>query len=105
METLSHIKKENILTKSSAYGDGYTGSLLLLFFFCCFFCHCYKGDNFCDFQFASEVPFGKGSALRGKNLLPPGANSFLIEQVPFQKGAKTIFTELSPFLRREFKQF
>ena len=28
----------------------------------------------------------KRSALKGKNLLPVGANSFLLEQIPFQKG-------------------
>ena len=28
----------------------------------------------------------KRSALKGKNLLPLGANSFLLEQIPFQKG-------------------
>ena len=27
-----------------------------------------------------------GSAVKGKNLLPQGANSFLLEQTPFQKG-------------------
>ena len=28
--------------------------------------------------------FQKGVALKGKNLLPVGANSFLLEQTPFQ---------------------
>ena len=28
----------------------------------------------------------KGSTLKGKNLLPLGANSFLLEKTPFQKG-------------------
>ena len=34
----------------------------------------------------------KGSTLEGKNLLTKGANSFLLEQTPFQKGDKTILT-------------
>ena len=55
----------------------------------------YKGDKFCDFQchlvdfssfFTRETTFvtsallrvsQKGAALKGKNLLPMGANSFL----------------------------
>ena len=37
-----------------------------------------------------------GSILKEKNLLPWGANSFLLEQIPFQKGGKTILTESSP---------
>ena len=32
------------------------------------------------------LPSEKGSALNGKNLLPMGANSFPLEQIPFQKG-------------------
>ena len=36
-------------------------------------------NNFC---FPSE----KGSTLKGKNLLPFGANSFCLELAPFQKG-------------------
>ena len=32
------------------------------------------------------LPSEKGSTLKGKNLLPLGANSFLLEQTPFQKG-------------------
>ena len=31
-------------------------------------------------------PSGKGSTLKGKNFLPVGANSFLLESTPFQKG-------------------
>ena len=30
------------------------------------------------------APTYKGSALKGKNLLPMGANSFFLEQTPFQ---------------------
>ena len=30
--------------------------------------------------------YEKGTALKGKNLLPLGANSFLLEQTLFQKG-------------------
>ena len=32
------------------------------------------------------LPSGKGSNLKGKNLLSLGANSFLLEYTPFQKG-------------------
>ena len=32
------------------------------------------------------LPFEKVSTLKGKNLLPTGANSFLLELTPFQKG-------------------
>ena len=35
------------------------------------------------------------STVRGKNLLPRGANSFLLEKTPFQKGSKLNLTELS----------
>ena len=40
-----------------------------------------KGDNFCDFLFAFLYNnlSGKGSSLKGKNLLLPGANSFFFE--------------------------
>ena len=31
------------------------------------------------------LPFEKGSTLKGKNLLPRGANSFLLKLTPFQK--------------------
>ena len=37
---------------------------------------------------AHLVPSEKGSTLKGKNLLPRGANSFLLEKIPFQKGVK-----------------
>ena len=41
----------------------------------------YKRANFCDFICipAHESPPEKGSTLQGKNLLPWGANSFLLE--------------------------
>ena len=32
------------------------------------------------------LPSGKGSSLKGKNLLPGGANSFLLEYTPFRRG-------------------
>ena len=32
----------------------------------------------------------KGSTLKGKHLLPMGANSFLLGQTPFEKGANLI---------------
>ena len=40
-----------------------------------------KGDNFCDLLFAvlHMVPLQRGPTLKGKNLLPVGANSFLLE--------------------------
>ena len=40
-----------------------------------------KGDNFFDFliAFLHNKSLGKGSTLKGKNLLPKGANSFLLE--------------------------
>ena len=31
-----------------------------------------------------QVPSGKGSTLKGKNLLPKGVNSFLLEKTPLQ---------------------
>ena len=36
----------------------------------------------------TQVPSEKGSTLKGKNLLPMGANCFLLEQTLFQKQAK-----------------
>ena len=42
----------------------------------------FQGDNFCDFIFcfSPHLPHSKqGSTLKGKNLLPVGANSFLFE--------------------------
>ena len=35
--------------------------------------------------FCFFIPSEKGSTLKGKNLLPLGANSFLLGQTPFQK--------------------
>ena len=32
----------------------------------------------------------KGSILNGKNFLPLGADSFLLEYIPFQKGDKNL---------------
>ena len=46
-----------------------------------------KGDNFCDFLFSFQYTkslLKKGSTLKGKNLLPRGANSFLLDWTPFQ---------------------
>ena len=42
-----------------------------------------KGDKSVKIDLHS---FEKGSTLKGKNFLPMGANSFLLEQIPFQKG-------------------
>ena len=44
--------------------------------------------------FHIPVSSEKGSTLKGKNLLPVGANSSLLEWT-FSKGSKTILTELS----------
>ena len=38
-----------------------------------------KGDNFCGFQFAHQFPSEKWSTQKGKNLLPVGVNSSLLE--------------------------
>ena len=47
----------------------------------------YKGDNFCVFLYAllHPKPFWKGSTVKGKNLLPMGANSFLLEYTHWSK--------------------
>ena len=70
-------------------------TLCRFFFFLPFFI---KGDNYCDFHLAllHKNPPEKGSTLKGKNLLPLGANSFLLEWTLFQKGDKTILAELPP---------
>ena len=57
----------------------------------------YKGDNFCDqVSFPVQKSPEKGCTLKGKNLLPWGANSFLLEWTPIQKRDKMILTELPP---------
>ena len=38
----------------------------------------------------------KGSTLKGKNLLPRGANYFLLEKTLFSEGIQTILTDLLP---------
>ena len=38
---------------------------------------------------AHQVPSGKGSDLKGKKMLPRGANYFLSVKIPFQKGRHT----------------
>ena len=48
----------------------------------------HKGDNFCEFLFAfmhNKIPSEKEMTLNGKNLLPLGANSFLLESTHFHK--------------------
>ena len=52
----------------------------------------------CDilFAFLHIIPSQKGIALKGKNLLPIGANSFLFGRPPFQKAGKSILTFASP---------
>ena len=50
-----------------------------------------KVHGLADFQPLSNLfyfPSEKGSSLKGKNLLPLGANSFLLEQIPFEKGVQ-----------------
>ena len=43
--------------------------------------------TFCGFP--AHRPFSeKESTLKGKNLLPRGANPLLLEKTPFQEGAK-----------------
>ena len=44
----------------------------------------------------SPTPSKKESTQKGKNLLPRGANSFLLELTPFQKGGKKIDKAASP---------
>ena len=58
----------------------------------------YKGVNFCDFLFAllHTNPFLKRSLLQKERICSLGANSFLLEKTPFQKGGITIFTVVSP---------
>ena len=45
--------------------------------------------------FCTATPFQKECTLKGKNLLPRGANSLLLEYTPFQRGGKQILTRLS----------
>ena len=46
------------------------------------------------------LPSEKGSTLKGKNLLPLGAVSFLLELAVFQKGSNYFILERSPFSER-----
>ena len=51
-------------------------------------------DNFVTSCLLSSTPsYGKGSGLKGKNLIP---NSFLLEWILFQKESKIILTEITP---------
>ena len=43
-----------------------------------------------------QTPSEKGSTLNGKNFLPKGANSFLLELTPFQKGENYFDRVASP---------
>ena len=45
---------------------------------------------------AHQIPFRKGSTLKGKNLHPRGANSFLLGYIPSHKGDRTNLTFASP---------
>ena len=64
-----------------------------------------KGDNFSDFQFSflyNKSLLKMDVFKKGKNLLPRGAHSFLLELTPFLEGSKTILTELSPLKVYQF---
>ena len=64
-----------------------------------------KGDKFNDFPFAYlhiKSLLKKGSSLKGKNMLPLGANSFLSEKIPFQKGGKQFWKCCLPWVRVHF---
>ena len=55
-----------------------------------------KGDYWIKQQFSSNASlFEMGTSLKGKNLLPEGANSFLLEQ--FLMVWKVTFTTLGDF--------
>ena len=65
------------------------------------FFHLYKKPNFSDLMFvflSTAVPSEKVSTLKGKNLLPTGANVFLLEQTPFSEGSKVIIVGQFPFM-------
>ena len=76
-------------TLTALKGIGHTWSL---------FCHFHKGDDFCEslFAFLHINPLLKRCTLKGKNLLPRGANSFHLQYNAFQKGIKYILKELPP---------
>ena len=59
-----------------------------------------KGVTFCNFLFAflHSKPLPKGSTLKGKNLLPAGANSFLA-------GSKFFPFRVDPFLDGDKNNF
>ena len=59
----------------------------------------FMADNFHDFLFAflhKQIPSKNGYTLKRKNLLPLGANSFVLEYTPSKKKAKIIIKELPP---------
>ena len=62
-------------------------------------CIYYKGDNFCDFLFAflHANSLLKKGPLKGKNLLPRGANSFLLEQILFIREPKPFWNTYLPW--------
>ena len=43
-------------------------------------------------------PYEKGSTLKGKNLLPLGANAFLLKQISFQNGLGVRITKVAAFV-------
>ena len=43
-----------------------------------------------------QSPSKERSTLKGKNLLPQGTNSFLLERTPFQKGPTKFDIDASP---------
>ena len=48
------------------------------------------------------VVLDKAISLKGKNLLPKGANSFLLKWTPFKRETKTMLTELPPLKVYQF---
>ena len=46
--------------------------------------------------FFATNPSEKGSTLKGKNFLPWGANSFLLEWTPVRMGGENLDRDLSP---------
>ena len=55
----------------------------------------FKGTNLSVCFSTNQAPSDKESTLKGKNLLLMGANSFFLEQAPFQKEGNTILTIVS----------
>ena len=54
------------------------------------------GGGGCDCVPAHQSPSEKGVYSKGEDSLPRGTNSFLLEQIPFQKETITILKDLPP---------